>query len=199
LRSSVLRPLDDVGGWTLFDDPAAVHEDDPIGNVAGETDLMRDDDHRHSHFGELSDDGQHIPYELRVERRCRFIEQHQARRNRERASDCDALLLTAGESMGKMVGVVNEPNQTQKAHRGRPRLRRILVINANGRLDDVLERGEVIKQVEVLEYHADSRLGARRRQIANGSQDIAYTPIADRSSIDEDFAFVDRFKMIDQA
>src|SRR6476661_5431747 len=66
LRSSVLRPLDDVGGWTLFDDPAAVHEDDPVGDVAGETDLMRDDDHRHSHFGQFADDGQHIADELWV-------------------------------------------------------------------------------------------------------------------------------------
>jgi DNA-binding transcriptional regulator GbsR (MarR family) len=44
----VLRVGDDLGGWTLFDDHTVVHEDDPVGHVAGEAHLVGDDEHGHA-------------------------------------------------------------------------------------------------------------------------------------------------------
>ena len=45
----------------------------------------------------------------------------------------------------------------------------IFIVNANWRFDDVFKRGQMIEQIEVLEHHADARLGrALLRDLANG-------------------------------
>jgi len=44
-------------------------------------------------------------------------------------------------------------------------------------LDQVLQRGQVLKQVELLEHHADPSLGPRLRQFANRSEPAAGHPL----------------------
>ena len=48
LGALVLRVADDVLRRALLDDDAAVHEDDAVGDLAGEAHLVGDDDHRHA-------------------------------------------------------------------------------------------------------------------------------------------------------
>src|SRR5262245_13705370 len=42
------RPAEDLGWHALLDDPAPVHEDDPIAHLAGEVQLVGHHDHRHA-------------------------------------------------------------------------------------------------------------------------------------------------------
>ena len=51
-----LRGLDELTGGALFDDHAAVHEEDAVGDVAGEGHFVGHDDHRHLLGGEIADD-----------------------------------------------------------------------------------------------------------------------------------------------
>ena len=66
--------LDDLVRRTLFDDHAAVHENDPVGHVSGKRHLVRHNDHRHLLLGERPDDAQHLARKLGVERGRRLIE-----------------------------------------------------------------------------------------------------------------------------
>src|SRR5688572_17839611 len=43
LQPRLLRVVDDGGGTAVLHDDAAVHEHDPVGNMAGEPDLVRDE------------------------------------------------------------------------------------------------------------------------------------------------------------
>ena len=43
--SGALRIVDHLLGCAFLLDQTAVHEDDPVGDVMGEADLVRDDDH----------------------------------------------------------------------------------------------------------------------------------------------------------
>jgi len=113
LGAFLLRVAEDLVGWPLLDDQAVVHEDDAVGDVAGEADLVGHDDHGHAGFGKAADDGQHIADQFRVEGGGRFIEQHQAGRDGQRAGDGDALLLPAGEAVRQVIGVIAEADAGQ--------------------------------------------------------------------------------------
>src|SRR5690242_683308 len=54
------RMVQHLGGRALFDDPAAVHEDHPVGDLPGEADLVGDDDERGAAVGQVLDDGEHF-------------------------------------------------------------------------------------------------------------------------------------------
>ena len=82
-------------GRALFDDNAAVHEDDVIGNVAREGHLVRDNDHGGVLVGQLADDLEHFTGQLGIERRGRLVEAEDIGMERQRPRDRDALLLTA--------------------------------------------------------------------------------------------------------
>ncbi|GAA2494466.1 hypothetical protein GCM10023100_10640 [Actinocorallia cavernae] len=88
--AGVLRVVQHLGGRALFDDPAAVDEDDPVGDLAGEADLMGDDDQGGAAGGEVLDDGEDLADEFRVERGGRLVEEDDAGAQREGAGDGDA-------------------------------------------------------------------------------------------------------------
>src|SRR5438874_4804799 len=46
-RALLARPAEHLGRRALLDDAAAVHEEDAIADLAGEVQLVGDDDHRH--------------------------------------------------------------------------------------------------------------------------------------------------------
>ena len=113
---------------------AVVHEDDAVGDLAGEAHLVRHDDHRHAGLGQPPDHRQHLADQLGIERRGRLVEQHQPRRDRERAGDRDALLLAAGEPVRQVVGVVGQADARQQAERELARLLRVLAVDLDRRL-----------------------------------------------------------------
>ena len=110
---------------------------------------------------------QHLADQLGIERRGRLVEQHQLGSHRERPGDRHALLLAARETMRKVVEHGPTAVPPQQPHARAAASARDLAIDLDRRLDDVLQRRQVVEQVEVLEHHADARLGARLRQVAD--------------------------------
>ena len=100
----------------LLDDPAFVHEHDAIGDLPREANLMGNHHHGHAAIRQLSYDGQNLTHDFRIERRCRLIEKHQPRRDRESASDRDTLLLSSRQTMRHVVCMVREADGVEKAH-----------------------------------------------------------------------------------
>jgi hypothetical protein len=56
----IRRVHQDLVGWPVLSDRSAVHEQDVVGDVAGESDLVRHDDHRAAVFAELPHDREHL-------------------------------------------------------------------------------------------------------------------------------------------
>src|SRR5262245_41116922 len=72
------RALEDGGGRPLLHDGALVHEQNPVGGVAGEAHLVADHDHRHAALAQGAHDLEHRAHQLRIERAGRLVEQHDA-------------------------------------------------------------------------------------------------------------------------
>ena len=80
----------------FLDDPAVVHDHDPVGRADGR-EAVGDDDRRavlHQPVERVLDQ----PLAFRVERRGRFVEQQQGRVAQQRAGDRDALALPARQA-----------------------------------------------------------------------------------------------------
>src|SRR5262249_49714212 len=144
-------------------DPAAVHEDDPRGDVPRERHLMGDYDHGHAVGGQLPHHRQHLADELGVEGRGDLVEQQHLGLHGHRPGDAHALLLATRQLDGKAVELVGE------ADPGEPALPcpASVVAGEAAHLTEpehhVLERAEMWEEVEQLEHHAD--VGADPREL----------------------------------
>jgi hypothetical protein len=98
----------------ILDDAALVHEDHPVGNLAGEAHLVGDAHHGHAFLGQLDHHVEHLVDHLRVEGRGGLVEEHADRVHRQRAGDGHALLLAAGELAGELVGVGLEADPVEQ-------------------------------------------------------------------------------------
>ena len=79
-----------LGGGTRLADPAVVQEGDAIGDLARETHLVRDHDHRHAVGGQLTHHAEHLADQLGIERRGGLVEQDRARLHGQGPRDrCD--------------------------------------------------------------------------------------------------------------
>lgn len=107
------RVLQDLLRRTFLNDHTAIHEDDTIGHFAGKTHFVGDDQHRHVLGGQLLHDGIDFVDELRIERRCRLVEEHHLRLHGQRARNRDTLLLAAGQPRWIGVDLVGEPHLGQ--------------------------------------------------------------------------------------
>jgi len=94
-RPLVGRAAEDMVRRADVGDDALIQKNDRVADLMGEVHLVGDDHHAHPLFGELADDPQHIADELGIQRRRRFVEQHDLGLQRQRASDGYALLLAA--------------------------------------------------------------------------------------------------------
>ena len=63
---------------------------------------------------ELADEVQDLGDELRVERARDLVQQHQLRAHGEGAHDRDPLLLSAGEPVGELVGLLGEADALEQ-------------------------------------------------------------------------------------
>ena len=79
-----------------FEDVSFVHEENPVGDFAGEGHFVRDDDHGHAFFGEFFHGEKHFADELGIESGCRFIKEHDVGLHGEGSGNGDPLLLPAG-------------------------------------------------------------------------------------------------------
>ena len=160
-RALVVRIVEHVCGHALLDDPALVHEDEPVADLAGELHLVGDDEHRHPDPSQVAHHDQHLADELRIERGGDLVEEHHVRLHHQRARDRDALLLAARELMRIVRRLLLEPDRRQQHPRPRLRLRaRQLPDLARGERD-VVDRAQVREEVELLEDHPDPLAHAR--------------------------------------
>lgn len=75
MGARVSRSAENDGGWALLDDATFVHKYDPVADIMSKFHLMSDDRLCHTVLNKLPNDDKDILHELRVESRCRFIEQ----------------------------------------------------------------------------------------------------------------------------
>jgi hypothetical protein len=67
------------GSFCSKNDLALVHEDHPVGDLAGKTHLVGDAQHGHAFLGQFDHGVEHFLDHFRVERRGRLVKQHDAR------------------------------------------------------------------------------------------------------------------------
>ena len=100
-RVGMARVAEQLLGRALLDDPAEVHDRDPVGDVPGQPEVVRDDEDRHAR---LAHEPQHQREDLaahrRVEARDRLVGDEQRRLEHHRAGDHDALALAARDLVG---------------------------------------------------------------------------------------------------
>src|ERR1700675_2441818 len=113
-RALVGRVLEDRGGRSLLHDGALVHEQDPVGRVAGKAHLVADHDHGHAALAQGAHDLEDRAHQLRIERAGRFVEQHDPGLERDRARDGNPLLLAARELARRVAGAVGEAHPLQR-------------------------------------------------------------------------------------
>jgi hypothetical protein len=84
-------------GGGVFEDHAFVEEDDPIGNFARETHLVRDHQHGDAAVRQFAHHRQDFVDHFRVQRRSGLVKQQDLRVHRQRTRDRHPLLLAAGQ------------------------------------------------------------------------------------------------------
>ena len=89
-------------GRAFLHNHARVHEQHVVGHIAGESHLVRNDNHGGVLVRERTDNAQDLARQLRVERGGGLVKAEDVRLERERPRNGHALLLAAG----KLVGVV---------------------------------------------------------------------------------------------
>ena len=90
-----LRAIEDLSRRAHLNQGALVKERHAVRDLAGEAHLVGDAEHGHARGCQLTHGVQHLLDHLRIERRGRFIEQHDLRLHGERAGDGHPLLLAA--------------------------------------------------------------------------------------------------------
>ncbi len=96
LRVGVLRRREDLAGVALLDDLAAVHDNDVIGDVGDDAEIVRDEEHRHFVlFLELREELEDLLLNGHVEGRRRLVGDEELGAATDRHGDHDPLLLAA--------------------------------------------------------------------------------------------------------
>jgi len=146
---------EEVFGCADFDDLAALHEDDAVGDLAGEAHFMGHNHHGHTGTGKLLHDVEYFLDHFRVQGRGWLVEQHDARFHGERSGDSHTLLLTTGELAGELVGLFGDTDSFEEVSRKLLSFATWLLANPDRGKGDVVAHGQVGEQVESLEHHAD--------------------------------------------
>ena len=103
-----LRSCQNLGGMALFDNDAAVHEDDAIGDFSSEADFVCDEQHRPFLGGKLADHAKNLSDQFRVERGGGLVEEEKLGTLRQSAGNRNTLLLPAREPLGILVSLFAE-------------------------------------------------------------------------------------------
>ena len=97
---------------------------------------------------------QHLLHPFRIKGAGGFIEQHHVGFQGQRSGDGNPLLLTSAELGWIFASLFHDPHLGEKGHGLLLRLAACLVLHPDGCKGDVVEDGEVGKQVELLKHHA---------------------------------------------
>ena len=116
--------VEECAGFIDLDDLAGVHEHDAIRHLPRKAHFMGDADHGHALIGQQHHGIEHFLDHFGIERRGRFIEQHDLGRHAQGARDGDALLLTARKLDRVFVGLFGYLDAFEIGHGQLARLRR---------------------------------------------------------------------------
>ena len=172
------RIVVDVAGRADLLDAALVHHHHPVGDFQRLFLIVGDEDRGHVDL--VMQRAQPLPQllaHLGVERAERLVEQQDARLDRERAGQRDALALAAGQLARVAAGQPVELHQIQQFLD--PRADRGLVLADRARLHpqaerDVLEHRHVAEQRVMLKHEADMALaGAVRQRVLAVERNLA--------------------------
>ena len=136
---------------------------------------------------------------VRVQRRGRLVEQHQLRAHGQRAGDRHALLLAAGKLDRVMVTLFRQADAGQQLQGVLGGLLGRAAQYLAGAFDDVLQHGQVRKQVEALKHHAGGQALAGDLGLGQFMQLLADQAVADQLAIDPQAAAIDLFQLVDAA
>ena len=106
-------------------------------------------------MGEVAHHDEHFTDELWIERRRDLVEEHHPRLHHQRAGDRDPLLLTAGQLVGVLLGLLLEPDASEQLQPPFLRLATRHLPHPPGRERDVVDRLQVREEVELLEDDPD--------------------------------------------
>src|SRR5262249_33513966 len=123
----------------LHYDPV-IHEDHAVGGIAREPHLMANHQHRHAAAPELTHDVEDAAHEFRIERRGGLAEYHHLGPERERASNCHALLLAAGKLAGISSRLAGKADAVERRHAEPLRVGARLAEHLSERERDVSQR-----------------------------------------------------------
>ena len=197
-RAQLAWVFQDLPRRPFLDDPPVGHEDDPVRHLAREAHLVGDDQHRHARFGQLPDHREHLGHQLGIEGRGRLVEEHHARRDGQRAHDRHSLLLAPREPERQVVRVVSQADAREKLHASTAGDLDRLAVDPYGRLADVLERREMLEEVELLEDHPDAGLGPLGRDVPQRTQDPIDPCVADVAPVDRNLTTVQCLQVRDE-
>ena len=147
------------GGF--LDHDTVFHKDGAGRDVAGKAHLVGDDQHGHALLCQLPHDGQHLAGQFRVEGAGGLVEIDDLGAGGKSAGDGHALLLTARQLTGVVVGTVGEADLFQHLHADGIGLCFGHPPGDDEALGDVLQGRFVAEEVVVLED--ESRLAAQPR------------------------------------
>ncbi len=91
-------------GGALLDDPARIHDRDPVGDLDEHGEVVRDEEHRESELPlEPLQQLEHLGLNHHIERGGGLVRDHERRVARQSHRDHHPLLLPAGELVGVIV------------------------------------------------------------------------------------------------
>ena len=130
-----------------------VHENDPVGHLAGKSHFVGDAQHGHAFLRQLDHRVQHLLDHLRIKGRGWFVEQHDARTHAQAAGNRDALLLTARQHPRIFLCLFGDLDLFQEMHRGFLGLLARGLSYPDWRQGQVFEDRQMREQIEVLKHH----------------------------------------------
>ena len=138
-------------------------------------------------MGQLHHHVEHFVDHFRVQRRGRFVEQHDDRVHGQGAGNRHTLLLAAGELARVLVGVCRQAHAVEQLQAFLGGLFLAAAQHLDLRDGQVFGDGQVREEFEVLEHHAHARtqfwqVGLR---------------VGDGGAVDHDIALLERFQCVD--
>ena len=169
------RALQHLGGLAELDDLAEIHDRDPVGDMTDDSDIMGDEEVGQMQPAlQLAQQIQDLRLDRDVQRRGRLVQHQEARLQRQRAGDGDALALAAGEFMGIAVEQLGpQADLLGKPHDAGLALGRAQPVRHGQRLgDDAGHRhARIQRALRVLEHDLEAP-AERGQRLARGRPDI---------------------------
>ena len=138
----------------VFVDDALVHKENTGAHIPRNAHFVGNDEHGHSLLRQTAYYTEDLPYHRGVEGRCRFVKEYDFRVHGKRTRNGNPLLLTAGKGGRVNVGLLGHAHFSEQFHGLLYSVFPGELQKFHGGIDDILQHGLVLKEIETLEHHA---------------------------------------------